>query len=72
MLNMSTIKYQNAIAAVANLQAAGFSGDQISELTGLVNLWNGIVAGVGINVFGQGNGSGSAGKSKLDDKLIKP
>jgi hypothetical protein len=68
MLNMSTTKYQDAIRTLVALLTAGFSSDQISELTGLVNLWNGIGAGTGGLGFRQENGSG---KSKLDDRLIK-
>jgi hypothetical protein len=81
MLNMSTVKYQNAIAALSDLQAAGFNGNQIAELVGLVSIWNGIGRGAGmgtgLNVFGQGNGGGSSNsnransnKSRLNDKLI--
>jgi hypothetical protein len=42
MLNMSTAKYQNAIRMLIDLQTAGFSGDQISELCQLVSMWNGV------------------------------
>jgi hypothetical protein len=59
MLHMSTIKYQNTIAALNDLQAAGFSISQIAELTGLVSMWNKIGAGTGrLNVFGE-NGRSS-------------
>jgi hypothetical protein len=69
MLRMSVAKYQNAISALNDLQSAGFNTTQIAELTGLVNTWNGLSGTGGLNIFGQGNGSGS--KSKLEDKLIK-
>jgi hypothetical protein len=67
MLNMSVARQQNAILALSDLQAAGFSSSQIAELTGLINLWNGVGQGAntgGLNIFGQGNGSsGSNSKS---------
>jgi len=71
MLNMSTARQQKAIATLIDLQGAGFSGDQIAELTKLVNMWNKL-PGTGVNIFGQGNGGGSgSGNNKLDDKLIR-
>jgi hypothetical protein len=63
MLNTSTVKYQSAIRSLADLQAAGFSGEQIAELTGLVSLWNGIGASPGLNVFRQGNGGGGGSRN---------
>jgi hypothetical protein len=59
ILNMSIMRQQNAISVLSDLQAAGFNSSQIAELTGLINLWNGIGANTGgLNVFGQGNGGG--------------
>jgi hypothetical protein len=66
MLNMSLVKQRDVIGALGDLQAAGFNNSQIAELAGLVSIWNGIGQGPGLNVFGQGNGSGS--KSKLGTK----
>jgi hypothetical protein len=60
MLNMSTARQQKAIATLIDLQAAGFSENQIAELIGLVNMWNRL-PDTGVNIFGQRNGGGSSG-----------
>ena len=67
MLNMSTMKYQNAVVAVVNLQTAGFSDKQIMELTKVVEMWNQNQP-PGMN---QGNGGGGNGNNsfKWDTEL---
>jgi hypothetical protein len=63
MLDASTIRYHNIISALNDLQTAGFSTAQITELVGLLNLWNGMSGAGGLN-FGQGNGGSSGSGSR--------
>jgi hypothetical protein len=65
-LNTVTAQKEQALTTLLNLQVAGFSEKEISELIRLVNMWNKQWPGIG----SQGNGSSSTNGSKLDDKLI--
>src|SRR5215831_7003092 len=68
VLNAFNEQQKLAVTTLINLQLAGFSEKDISELIGLVTAWN--KSSIGVPGFTQGNGRSSMNGFKLDDKLI--